>query len=149
MKKLLCAAGLALSAFFFAGCTSTAQQNVEALATNAKTQVQNACSIVQPVLVDLSAAVPTDANLALLTTDNAKLCLAVAALDPTSVQSLISTVIPQAISLVTLLPMDPGTAVAVKLALGAASLALSNWLAVNGAPAAPADAASAPVAASQ
>jgi hypothetical protein len=147
MKKLmLLAAGLVASLAILAGCTAAQQQTIDALATNAKTQVAQACTIVQPVLLNLSASIPGDANLALLATDNGKLCAAVAALDATTVQSLINTVIPQAIGLAVLLPIDPATQTSIKIALGAASLALSNWLLVYGTPAA--TAASAPVAAS-
>lgn len=133
MKKLmLLAAGAVLLALSVAGCTSTAQQNLATLAANAQSNVDKACTVVQPVLLNLSASIPGDANLKLLATDNGQLCAAVASLDPTNVQSLINTVIPNAIALVSLLPIDTATANAIRLALGAASLALSNWLAVNG-----------------
>jgi len=148
MKKLmLLAAGIAMSALIvLAGCTAAQQQNVAALAANAQAQVKNACGIVQPVLVDLSATVPTDANLALAVKDNAQFCGAVAGLDASNVQTLIGTLIPEEIGLVGLLPIDSATQQAIQLALGAASLALSNWLNVYGAPAstaAPASGASA------
>ncbi|WP_321904367.1 hypothetical protein [Paraburkholderia tropica] len=133
MKKLmLLAAGVVLFALSVAGCTTTAQQNLATLAAAAQSNVDKACTVVQPVLLNLSASIPGDANLKLLATDNGQLCAAVASLDPTNVQSLINTVIPNAIALVSLLPIDTATANAIRLALGAASLALSNWLAVNG-----------------
>jgi len=129
-------------------CTSAQQQTVEQAAAKAKTQLSNACLVVQPPLVDLAASLPNDANLALLVKDNAAICAAVNNLDPSNVQNLINTIIPSAIAVVNLIPMDPGTATAVKLALGAASLALSNFLIVYGqqpstAPAVPASGASA------
>jgi hypothetical protein len=89
---------------------------------------------VQPTLLDLSASIPGDPNLALLAQDNGKLCAAVATLDPSNVESLVNTVIPQAIGLVSLLPIDSGTQATIRLALAAASIALSNWLAVYGQP---------------
>ncbi|TDV39507.1 hypothetical protein C7405_101626 [Paraburkholderia caballeronis] len=157
MKKLmLLAAGIATSALIvLAGCTSAQQQNLAILAAQAQANVVKACAVVQPVLLDLSASIPADPNLALLAADNGKLCTAVATLDPTNAQSLVNTVIPQAIGLVSLLPIDAGTQATIRLALGAASLALSNWLAVYGTPSTAAvlatapTAASAPIAASQ
>lgn len=138
MKRfsMLLAAGFA-ALIVLAGCTSAQQQNIQTLAANAQTQAKNACAVVQPTLIDLAASMPTDANLKLLTTDNAQLCAAVGALDPTSVQNLVDTLIPQAIGLVGVLPVDPTTQVAIRLALGAASIALSNWLVVYGTPVAP------------
>lgn len=113
-------------------CTTTAQQNVATLAGLAQSNVEKACTVFQPVLLNLSASIPGDPNLKLLATDNGQLCAAVASLDATNVQRLINTVIPSAIALVSLLPIDTATANTIRLALGAASLALSNWLAVNG-----------------
>lgn len=113
-------------------CTTAAQQNVATLAALAQSNVEKACTVVQPVLLNLSASIPGDPNLKLLATDNGQLCAAVASLDATNVQGLINTVIPSAIALVSLLPIDTATANTIRLALGAASLALSNWLAVNG-----------------
>lgn len=140
MKKILAALAAGLVALaFLGGCTAAQQQTAETLAANAKTQVSNACSVVQPVLLNLSASAPGDANLALLSADNGKLCAAVTALDATSVQSLINTVIPQAIGLAALLPIDAATQTSIQIALGAASLALSNWLIVYGQPATTAD----------
>ncbi|MGU7784865.1 hypothetical protein [Burkholderia sp. PU8-34] len=148
MKKLmLLAAGIVASIALIAGCTSAQQQNLAQLAATAKSQVAQACAVVQPTLLDLSATLPADANLKLLADDNGKLCAAAATLDSTNVQSLVNTVIPQAIGLVGLLPVDPGVQATIRLAFGAASIALSNWLAVYGAPAATAPA-SAPAAAS-
>lgn len=139
MKKLLAIAALiALTA-----CTAAQQQNAATLAANAQKQVGNACLIVQPTLADLSASIPADENLAKLTAANAKICTAVASLNVATAQSLIDTVIPQAIGLVSLLPIDPATQTTIKIALGAASLALSNWLMVYGQPAATAAPASA------
>ncbi|PXW23427.1 hypothetical protein [Paraburkholderia caballeronis] len=149
MKKLmLLAAGVVLFALSVAGCTTAQQQDLATLAAQAQTNVIKACAVVQPVLLDLSASIPADPNLALLATDNGKLCAAVATLDPTNVQSLVNTVIPQAIGLVSLLPIDAGTQTTIRLALGAASIALSNWLAVYGTPSTSTAPASAPAAAS-
>ncbi|TDV04701.1 hypothetical protein [Paraburkholderia caballeronis] len=149
MKKLmLLAAGLVLFALSVAGCTPQQQQTLASLAAKAQTNVVKACAVVQPVLLNLSAAIPADPNLKTLTADNGKLCAAVATLDPTNVQSLVNTVIPQAIGLVALLPIDPATQNSIRLALGAASLALSDWLAVYGTPTAAAAPASTPAAAS-
>jgi len=156
MKKLmLLAAGIVASlAVVLAGCTTAQQQTFAELAANAKAQVAKACAVVQPTLLDLSASMPSDANLKLLAADNGKLCAAAASLDVASAQGLVDTAIPQAIGLVGLLPLDPATQTTIRLALGGASIALSNWLAVYGpssstaAPASGTSAASAPTAAS-
>ncbi|WP_246795610.1 hypothetical protein [Burkholderia perseverans] len=151
MKKLmLLAAGIVLFAVSIVGCTSAAQQAVAKLAADAQTKAIKACALVQPVLLDLSASIPADPNLALLATDNGKLCAAVATLDPSSAAGLVNTVIPQAISLLALLPIDSVTREGIRIALGTASIALSNWLAQSSPPVAtvPASDASVPLAAS-
>lgn len=152
--RMLLAAVL-LTLVGLAACTAAQQQTVASAAENAQTKITKACTVVQPTLLDLSASVPGNANLAKLTKDNAKVCAAVAALDPTNVNTLVNTTIPEAIGLVGLLPIDADTQTAIRLALGAASIALSNWLEVYGqplttptTPTAPVSGASAPVAAS-
>lgn len=139
MKKLMpLAAGIVASVLIFAaGCTTAQQQKLADVAATAKLQVAQACAVVQPTLLDLSASLPADANLKLLAEDNGKLCAAAQSLDPSSVQTLVNTLIPQSIGLVGLLPIDPGAQATIRLALGAASIALSNWLMVYGTPAAP------------
>lgn len=149
MKKLMpLAAGVVASVLIVAaGCTTAQQQKLADLAANAKAQVAQACAVVQPTLLDLSASLPNDANLKQLAADNGEICAAAKALDPTSAQSLVNTLIPQAIGLVGMLPIDPAAQASIRLALGAASIALSNWLAVYGTPmATPPAAASTPLA---
>ncbi|HEY1999919.1 hypothetical protein [Paraburkholderia sp.] len=147
-RMLLIAAGLVAS-IAIAACTPQQQQTLASLAAAAQFQAKNACSIVQPVLLNLQALLPGDDTVAQLADDNGDLCKAVATLDPTNVGSLINTAIPEMIGLVALLPVDPATATAIRLGLGAASLALSNWLLMYGTPAATApSSASAPTAAS-
>ncbi len=106
------------------GCSALQQQAVVSAAANAQAMITQACTVVQPTLLDLSASAPTNANLALFTKDNAKVCAAVAALDPTNVNTLVNTTIPEAIGLVGLLPIDADTQTAIRFALGAASIAL-------------------------
>ena len=143
MKKLMpLAAGIVASVLIVAaGCTPAQQQKLADLATTAKVQVAQACAVVQPTLLDLSATLPADANLKQLAADNGQICAAAQALDATSAKSLVNTLIPQAIGLVGMLPIDPAAQASIRLALGAASIALSNWLVVYGAPAATAPAA--------
>lgn len=129
---MLLAAGIAAS-LVMAACTPAQQQHVAELAATAQSKIVKACNVVQPQLLDLSASFPADPNLKLLAADNGKLCKAASSLDPTDVKSLVNTVIPEAIQLVSLLPLDAGTQNTLRLALGAASLALSDWL--NAAPA--------------
>jgi hypothetical protein len=146
-RTLLTVAALAAFLALVAGCTTAQQANAEKLAANAQTQIKNACLVVQPVLTDLSASIPTDPNLKLLATDNAQFCAAAATLDPTSVPALINTTVPAMINLVGLLPIDPATKVSITLGLGVASTALSDFLMVYGQQTATAPA-SAPVATS-
>lgn len=136
MKKLMpLAAGVVASVLIVAaGCTTAQQQKLSDLAATAKVQVAQACAVVQPTLLDLSASLPSDVNLKLLADDNGKLCAAAQSLDPSSTQTLVNTLIPQSIGLVGLLPLDPAAQASIRLALGAASIALSNWLAVYGVP---------------
>ncbi|MCA8492541.1 hypothetical protein [Burkholderia arboris] len=143
MKKLMpLAAGIVASVLIFAaGCTTAQQQKLSDLAATAKVQVAQACAVVQPTLLDLSASLPADANLKQLAADNGQICAAAQALDAASAQSLVNTLIPQAIGLVGMLPIDSAAQASIRLALGAASIALSNWLVVYGTPAATAPAA--------
>ncbi|CAG4905932.1 hypothetical protein [Paraburkholderia saeva] len=138
MKRsiMLLAAGLVAS-IAFGGCTSLQQQTVATLAAGAQKHAKDACAIVQPVLLNLRASLSGDDAVAQLTDDNGDLCKAVASLDPANVSSLVNTAIPEMIGLVALLPVDPGTATTIRISLGAASLALSNWLVVYGTPVAP------------
>ncbi|RQZ78862.1 hypothetical protein DF056_20940 [Burkholderia cepacia] len=148
MKKLMpLAAGIVASVLIVAaGCTTAQQQKLADGAATAKVQVARACAVVQPTLLDLSATLPGDANLKQLAADNGQICAAAQALDVASAQSLVNTLIPQAIGLVGMLPIDPAAQASIRLALGAASIALSNWLAVYGTPAAAPAAASTPLA---
>lgn len=154
MKKLmLLAAGVLLLAFSIAACTPAQQADVAALAADAQAKVTKGCNVMQPVLLDLTASIPGDPNLKTLADDNGKFCAAIATLDPTNVRDLIDTLIPQAIGLVALLPIDPLTQDAIRAALGAAQLALSTWLQAYGLPLATSSAGvpngvSAPIAAS-
>ncbi|MBR8379765.1 hypothetical protein KDW20_28720 [Burkholderia cenocepacia] len=143
MKKLMpLAAGVVASVLIVAaGCTTAQQQKLADLAATAKVQVAQACAVVQPTLLDLSASLPNDESLKQLSDDNGKLCAAAQSLDPTSAQTLVNTLIPQAIGLVGMLSIDPAAQTSIRLALGAASIALSNWLVVYGTPAATAPAA--------
>ncbi|NDV72964.1 hypothetical protein [Burkholderia cenocepacia] len=134
MKKLMpLAAGIVASVLIVAaGCTTAQQQKLADVAATAKVQVAQACAVVQPTLLDLSASLPNDANLKQLAADNGEICAAAKALDSMNAQSLVNTLIPQAIVLVGLLPIDPAAQASIRLALGAASIALSNWLVVYG-----------------
>lgn len=152
-RTFLTIAAIAASIAIVSGCSTAQQANAQKLAMNAQLQIKNACMVVQPVLVDLSASIPTDPNLKMLVTDNAQFCAAAATLDPTSVPALINTTVPAMINLVGLLPIDPATKVTITLGLGISSTALSDFLMVYGqqtaTPAAvPAPAAVAPAAAS-
>jgi hypothetical protein len=131
-RMLLIAAGLVASIAIVA-CTAQQQQTLSSLAALAKSDVQAACNIVQPALNDLKLSLPGDDSVADLADDNAQLCAAIATLDPTSVKSIINTAIPDMLELVDLLPIDQGTANLIKVALGAASIALNNWLVMNAA----------------
>ena len=137
MKRTLLIGACLVASIAFGGCTAEQQQTLASLAAGAQKQAKNACGIVQPVPRNLQASLPGDGAVAQLTDDNGKLCKAVASLDPTDVSSLVNTAIPEMIGLVALLPVDPGTATGIRIALGAASLALSNWLITYGAPIVP------------
>jgi hypothetical protein len=137
VKKFL----MFVMAIFMASCANIPQSpSLDTLAANAKSQIAQACMVVQPTLVDLKVSLPTDPNLALLVSSNAQLCAAASSLDPVNAQTLINTLIPQALTLVDLIPVDPGTKIAIRIALGAASVAISNWLMVYNQPVTPASA---------
>ena len=128
MKRLLL-----LIAVLLAACSSTPKApDLDTLAANAKTQITQACAVVQPTLVDLTASIPNDPNLRTAVQLNGQFCNSIQILDVVNAQSLINTLIPSLITAVGLLPVDPATQVSIKIALGAASIALSNWLLVYG-----------------
>lgn len=111
-------------------CTTTQQAQITALATNAVAKAGQACQFIQPTLVTLQTAMPNDANVATLVTDNAALCKAFAALDPTNGATLINTLIPQAMTIVDLIPINSDQKSTIKILLVAASAAITNWLVV-------------------
>lgn len=128
MKRFLILCAVALAA-----CTTApSQPDLETMAANAKTQITQACAVVQPTLLNLQASMPTDPNLPIVVKLNGELCTSALTLDPTNVQQTINVLIPQTITAVGLLPIDPGTKTAIQIGLGAASVALSNWLLVYG-----------------
>jgi hypothetical protein len=131
-RTFLMFAAVAAFVALIAGCSTAQQANAQKLAANAQLQIKNACMFVQPVLVNLSVAIPTDPNLKTLMTDNAQFCAAAATLDPSSVPAMINTTVPAMINLVGLLPIDPAMKVSITLGLGVASTALSDFLMVYG-----------------
>lgn len=143
MKRFIAICLAAAALVGLGACTTAQQTNVQAAAKNAQLKVEQACTVVQPTLVDLSASMPNDVNLQLLVKDNAAFCAAVTNLDASTVSALVNTTVPSMITLVGLLPIDPATRTAIDLGLGAASVALSQFLMVYGQQPAPASGASA------
>lgn len=129
MKKFLMFVAVLLAA-----CSSVPTGNADALAANAKVQITNACLVIQPTLLNLSASLPTDQNLATFTKANGEFCTAVNTLDYSSAMALVNTLIPQMVGMVGSLPVDDGTKTSIRIALGASSIALSQWLIVYGQP---------------
>ncbi|MCA7902624.1 hypothetical protein LGM39_24955 [Burkholderia cepacia] len=136
MKKLLLAAGLA-TPIAFAACTTTQQQTATTVATTFQTSVQQACAVVQPELNSL-VALASDGNvllasqasvLTVLASDNAAVCHAAVDVDTASVQSLVNTSIPSALTIVNDLPLDAQTRLAVQAGLIVFQTALSAALA--------------------
>ena len=126
-------AGLFIAACFLVGaCTTQQQQDASKLLTQAKMQIANACSVVQPTLVDVAAAYPTDAKVAQVVAANGAFCSGVSSVDQTNAQTIINTTIPQLISAISALPITADKKATIQIALGAASVALSNFLIVYG-----------------
>lgn len=130
MKKFL----ILLVVAFLAACASAPQGDANALASNAKTQITNACLVIQPTLLNLTASMPNDKNLEAFTKANGEFCMAVNTLDYSSAMNLVNTLIPQLVSMVGSLPVDDGTKTTMRIALGASSVAISQWLIVYGQP---------------
>lgn len=128
MKKTLLIAVVAM----LAACTTAQQQSASTLLTHAKAQIANACAVVQPTLLNLAAAQPGDASIAGVVKANGEFCAGIASVDQTNAQTIINTTIPQLIAGVSSLPMDAGMKTTIQLALGTASIALSNFLMVYG-----------------
>ncbi|WP_250519506.1 hypothetical protein [Caballeronia sp. NCTM1] len=145
MKKFL----VALVVLALAACTTAQQQTAADAIAKAKVQIANACLVVQPTLVNLQAGLSASpaaqqALIATVVSDNAAFCAAASNVSAASAQSIISTTIPELIKAIALLPIPDADKLTIQIALGAASVALSNFLAVYGQPAAaPASAASA------
>jgi hypothetical protein len=115
-----------------AACTTVQQQDASKLLANAKTQIASACAVVQPTLVDIAAAYPTDASVSAVVKANGAFCAGAASVDQTNAQTIINTTIPQLISAISALPIDAEKKTTIQIALGAASVALSNFLMVYG-----------------
>jgi hypothetical protein len=145
MKKLF----LAALVVALAACTTVQQQTASGALAKAKTQIANACLVVQPTLVNLQAgliAAPAAQQelIATVVLDNAAFCAAASNVSAASAQSIVNTTIPELIKALALLPIPDADKLTIQIALGAASVALSNFLVVYGQPvAAPAVAASA------
>jgi outer membrane murein-binding lipoprotein Lpp len=131
MKKMLLAAGFAAFAIL-AGCSTAQQADVAQKAQFLHAQVAKACSVVQPTLLSVKAMEVADpaqeAVFATLADLNGKVCTAGAAVDPSSVSTLINTSIPAALQVVALVPMDPATKMGVQIGLIAFQTALSAAL---------------------
>lgn len=126
MKKLILLTVMALAA-----CTIAPSLPDQAtVAANAKTQITNACLVIQPTLLNLTASMPDDVNLAKFTKANGEFCQAVNTLDYTNAMTLVNTLIPEMITLVGSLPVDDPTKTSLRIALGASSVALSQYLIV-------------------
>lgn len=113
-------------------CTSVQQQDASKLLTQAKAQIANACAVVQPTLVNVQAAYPNDAIVAEVVSANGAFCSGIASVDQTNAQTIINTVIPKLIGAISALPLPAADKTTAQIALGAASVALSNFLVVYG-----------------
>lgn len=138
MKKLLLAAGL-LTPIAFGACTTAQQQKATAVATTFQTRVQQACAVVRPELNSL-AALALNGNtllasqastLAALATDSTDVCQATTSVDIASMQSLVNTSIPAALTIVNDLPLDDQTRLTVQAGLIVFQTALSAALATQ------------------
>jgi hypothetical protein len=149
-------------AFALAGCASTgsqvlaspstAQQNAAALLTKLQGIVNNGCLVVQPTLSQVAVLDPT---VGVAAAANGLFCASVAALDVSSIKTLLATGIPaidQAIAQSTLIPANQKPIFTA--AVGLFALTVQNALtayenAIAASQASAASEASAPVAASQ
>ena len=113
-------------------CTMQQQQDATKLLTQAKAQIANACSVVQPTLINLQAAYPNDNNVAAAVSANSMFCASIANVDQTNAQTIINTVVPDLIRAISALPLPAADNTTAQIALGAASVALSNFLIVYG-----------------
>lgn len=118
--------------FVIAACTTTQQQNATQLLTQAKQQIANACAVVQPTLVNVAAAYPGNEQVIGAVAINGEFCAGVASVDQTNAQTIINSTIPKLISAISALPISQADKTTVQIALGAASVALSNFLIVYG-----------------
>ncbi|WP_234744908.1 hypothetical protein [Burkholderia sp. WTPI3] len=138
MKKLLLAAGL-VTPIAFGACTTAQQQQATTVATTFQTRVQQACAVVQPELNSL-AALASNGNtllasqvsaLAALAADSTAVCQATTSVDTASMQSLINTSIPAALTIVNDLQLDDQTRLTVQAGLIVFQTALSAALATQ------------------
>jgi hypothetical protein len=149
--SMLLAAGCALLALCACNGTvpaNTALQNIAA----AQAKIANACEVFGPTLKSLqtmdASATPAEQTLVnALVTDSGKLCAANAALDASTLSSLVNTSIPQAITAVGEIPALSSKAQGIQFALLAFQTAISAALAQynSAVPAAIPTAASAPL----
>lgn len=138
MKKLLFAVGFAVT-IAFAACTTAQQQTAASAATTFQTRVAQACAVVQLELNSLASLASggnplfasQSAALTALATDNAAVCHAAADVDTASVRSLVDTSIPAALAIVSDLPLDDQTRLAVQAGLIVFQTTLSAALAMQ------------------
>ncbi|MFM0243757.1 hypothetical protein [Paraburkholderia sediminicola] len=125
-KLMLLAAGFVAVAF--AGCTALQQQQVATVATTINGQVAKACSVFKPVSTDVTALYALNPKVDAAIDGITALCVANAAIDPSSVQTLSETTLPAAIKA---LASIPGLTVAQVQQVGGVLTVINTTLAIG------------------
>lgn len=126
-RIMLLAAGL-VAAISFAGCSALQQQQVATVAATVNGQVAKACAVFKPVATDVTALYALNPKVDAAIDGITALCVANAAIDPSSVQTLSETTLPAAIKA---LASIPGLTVAQVQQVGGVLTVINTTLAIG------------------
>ncbi|MFP4891498.1 hypothetical protein [Paraburkholderia sp. EG304] len=128
MKKILAAFAAGLVALALGACTTAQQTKVAAVATTINGQVKKACSVFQPVSSDVAALYALNPKIDAAIDGINALCVANAAIDPSTVETLSGTTLPAAIKA---LASIPGLTVAQINQVGGVLTVINTTLAIG------------------
>ncbi|MBB5462856.1 hypothetical protein [Paraburkholderia sp. Cpub6] len=104
MKKLMLLAAGLVASIALSACTTAQQAKVATVATTINGQVKKACAVFDPVTDDVTALYALNPKVDAAIDGVKALCVANAAIDPATVQTLSDTVLPAAIKALASIP---------------------------------------------
>ncbi|NVI06343.1 hypothetical protein [Paraburkholderia youngii] len=104
MKKLMLFAAGLVTSISLGACTTAQQAKVATVATTINGQVNKACAVFNPVASDVAALYALDQKVDAAIDGVKALCVANAAIDPSTVETLSETTLPSAIKALASIP---------------------------------------------